>query len=42
MMIAEEESTGRNHGGLETRVLKLETELAELREAFDKLMKELS
>ncbi|ASU32184.1 YceH family protein [Mucilaginibacter xinganensis] len=28
--------------GLEARVTKLETELAELREAFDKLMKELS
>ncbi|MGZ3871626.1 MAG: YceH family protein [Mucilaginibacter sp.] len=28
--------------GLETRVTKLETELAELKEAFDKLMKELS
>ena len=28
--------------GLEARVSKLETELAELREAFDKLMKELS
>ena len=32
----------RSHGGLEARVTKLETELAELREAFDKLMKELS
>jgi uncharacterized protein YceH (UPF0502 family) len=29
-------------GGLEARVAKLEQELAELREAFDKLMKELS
>lgn len=28
-------------GGLESRVLKLEEELAELKEAFDKLMKEL-
>ena len=28
-------------GGLESRVLKLEQELAELKEAFDKLMKEL-
>ena len=32
----------RSSGGLEARVVKLETELAELREAFDKLMKELS
>lgn len=32
----------RSHGGLEARVVKLETELAELREAFDKLMKELT
>ena len=32
----------RSHGGLEARVAKLETELAELRESFDKLMKELS
>ncbi|HVW96339.1 MAG TPA: YceH family protein [Mucilaginibacter sp.] len=29
-------------GGLEARVAKLETELSELKEAFDKLMKELS
>jgi uncharacterized protein YceH (UPF0502 family) len=33
---------GRNIGGLEARVVKLENELAELKEAFDKLMKELS
>ncbi|MDO3642358.1 YceH family protein [Mucilaginibacter sp. L3T2-6] len=33
-------SIGR--AGLEARVTKLETDLAELREAFDKLMKELS
>jgi uncharacterized protein YceH (UPF0502 family) len=32
----------KSSGGLEARVVKLETELAELREAFDKLMKELS
>ena len=38
----EEEVHTRNTGGLEARVTKLETELAELREAFDKLMKELS
>ena len=31
-----------SRGALEARVTKLETELAELREAFDKLMKELS
>ncbi len=37
-----EESTGRTSGALEARVAKLETELAELKEAFDKLMKELS
>jgi len=38
----EEEVHTRSSGGLEARVTKLETELAELREAFDKLMKELS
>ncbi|MBB3054553.1 YceH family protein [Mucilaginibacter gotjawali] len=38
----EDEAPSRNHGGLEARVLKLETALAELREAFDKLMKELT
>jgi uncharacterized protein YceH (UPF0502 family) len=32
----------RSHGGLEARVVKLENDLAELREAFDKLMKELT
>jgi uncharacterized protein YceH (UPF0502 family) len=37
-----ETNTERNTGGLEARVSKLENELAELREAFDKLMKELS
>jgi uncharacterized protein YceH (UPF0502 family) len=37
---ADEPST-RTSGALEARVAKLETELAELREAFDKLMKEL-
>jgi len=38
----EEETPLRNSSGLEARVAKLETELAELREAFDKLMKELT
>ncbi|MDR3697125.1 YceH family protein [Mucilaginibacter sp.] len=38
----EDDAPVRGHGGLEARVVKLETELAELREAFDKLMKELS
>lgn len=38
----EDEAPVRSHGGLEARVVKLETELAELREAFDKLMKELT
>jgi len=37
-----DDSHGRNHGGLEARVVKLENDLAQLREAFDKLMKELS
>jgi len=37
-----EEEVVRSHGGLEARVVKLENELAELREAFNKLMKELS
>ena len=32
----------KSHGGLEARVVKLENELAELKAAFDKLMKELS
>jgi uncharacterized protein YceH (UPF0502 family) len=38
----EETPHGRQHGGLEARVVKLEHDLAELKEAFDKLMKELS
>jgi len=37
-----EEPHVRHPGGLEARVVKLETDLAELREAFDKLMKELT
>jgi hypothetical protein len=37
-----DDTPGRSHGGLEMRVVKLETELAELRAAFDKLMKELT
>ena len=37
-----EELPKGSSGGLEARVAKLEQELAELREAFDKLMKELS
>jgi uncharacterized protein YceH (UPF0502 family) len=37
-----DEPAGRNSSGLEPRVAKLEQELAELREAFDKLMKELT
>ncbi len=37
-----DDAPAKSHGGLEARVVKLETELAELREAFDKLMKELS
>jgi uncharacterized protein YceH (UPF0502 family) len=37
-----EEPAGRSSGGLEARVFKLESELAELKNAFDKLMKELS
>jgi uncharacterized protein YceH (UPF0502 family) len=37
-----EEAPVRTSGGLEARVVKLETDLAELREAFDKLMKELT
>jgi uncharacterized protein YceH (UPF0502 family) len=32
----------RTDSGLEARLIKVETELAELKEAFDKLMKELS
>jgi len=38
----EDDAPVRSHGVLEARVTKLETELAELREAFDKLMKELT
>jgi len=37
----DEEVTIRSSSGLEARVTKLEQELAELKEAFDKLMKEL-
>ena len=37
-----DEAPARGNSGLEARVIKLETELADLREAFDKLMKELS
>lgn len=37
-----DEAPTRNTGGLEARVTKLETELAELKDAFDRLMKELS
>ena len=37
-----DEPVARGGGALEARVVKLETELAELREAFDKLMKELT
>lgn len=37
-----EDTPVRGNSALEARVTKLETELAELREAFDKLMKELS
>ncbi len=36
-----EETTGRPSGGLEARVTKLEQDLAVMKEAFDKLMKEL-
>ena len=37
-----EETQGKPSGGLEARVVKLENELAELKEAFNNLMKELS
>ena len=37
-----EEVNGKHTGSLEARVAKLEKDLAELKEAFDKLMKELS
>ena len=36
------EASTRSSGDLETRLAKVETGLAELKEAFDKLMKELS
>ena len=36
------ESTRKTNNELESRVTKLETDLAELRDAFDKLMKELT
>lgn len=36
------ETTSRSSGDLEARLTKVETELAELKEAFEKLMKELS
>jgi len=39
---AADEQSGKSTNGLEPRVAKLEQELAELKEAFDKLMKELS
>ncbi len=38
----EEDAPTRNVSGLEERVVKLEQELAELKQAFDALMKELS
>jgi len=38
----DDQSTGRSNSGLEARLAKVEQELAELKEAFDKLMKELS
>lgn len=37
-----QDNTGRSTAGIEARVVKLETELTELKEAFDKLMKELT
>jgi uncharacterized protein YceH (UPF0502 family) len=37
----EEDMSLKNQDSLTARVFKLETELAELKEAFDKLMKEL-
>ena len=40
--VFEEPARTLSGGGLEVRVAKLEQELAELKEAFDKLMKELS
>ena len=38
----DDQPTGRHDSGLETRLAKVEHELAELKEAFDKLMKELT
>lgn len=38
----DEQPVGRSTSGLEARLAKVEQELAELKEAFDKLMKELS
>jgi uncharacterized protein YceH (UPF0502 family) len=38
----DDQSTGRSNSGLEARLAKVEQELAELKDAFDKLMKELS
>jgi uncharacterized protein YceH (UPF0502 family) len=38
----DDQPTGRSNSGLEARLAKVEQELAELKEAFDKLMKELS
>ncbi|MES2376994.1 MAG: YceH family protein [Bacteroidota bacterium] len=38
----DDEPTSRGNSGLETRLAKVEQELAELKEAFDKLMKELT
>ncbi len=40
--VFEEPAKTPSSGGLEARVAKLENDLAELKEAFDKLMKELS
>ncbi len=38
----DDEPAARGNGGFETRLAKVEQELAELKEAFDKLMKELT
>lgn len=38
----DDEPAARGNSGLETRLAKVEQELAELKEAFDKLMKELT
>ncbi|GAA4103191.1 YceH family protein [Mucilaginibacter panaciglaebae] len=38
----DDQPSGRSNSGLEPRLAKVEQELAELKEAFDKLMKELS